>query len=89
MARVGVDPRLLLVDVLQVGEADRRQSRDRLQVAHTAACAPAERAGQVPLGKRRSGRQQGLDTLEKLFGAGEKARKLPEWVAHRTVYFAG
>jgi hypothetical protein len=79
VARVGVDARFLLVDVLQVAEPDRRQARDRLQIANAAAGSPAESAGQQPSpGNGEAGGSKGSIRSRKLFGADEEARNLPE-----------
>jgi hypothetical protein len=51
VTRIGVDPRFLLVDVVQVVEPDGGQAGDRLQIADTVALAPAKGFRRLPVGQ--------------------------------------
>ena len=83
LPRVDVDARLLRLDVAQVGEADRRDARQGLQVAGGAALAPAEGDGGVPVGHRGGGRQQRFEAFQQAFGALQERGQWGQGVAHR------
>ena len=75
LARVAQQALLLRLDLLEVGQPDRRQVPDRLEPRARAALAVAEGHGGVPVGRRQGLGQHGLQAVQQRIGASQQGIK--------------
>ena len=69
LARVAIDARLLLVNILQILKADAVPHAHRRERCTPMSALPAESHGGVPVGRSRRAREQGFEALEHALGA--------------------